>query len=109
MKRILVFLIAGISLFPAACTQHEPQTGMVMPAPENIRCTMNADNTLTFEWDEVQGAEQYTVRLVTTEDDKLVKLQYETETASTFEGLEAGTSYTDSSGHTLFSGELFTQ
>lgn len=94
MKRILVFLITGISLFPAACTQHEPQTGMVMPSPENIRCTMNADNTLTFEWDEVQGAEQYTVRLVTTEDDKLVKLQYETETASTFEGLEAGTSYT---------------
>ena len=94
MKRILVFLITGISLFPAACTQHEPQTGMVMPAPENIRCTMNADNAMTFEWDEVQGAEQYTVRLVTTEDDKLVKLQYETETASTFEGLEAGTSYT---------------
>lgn len=93
MKQILILLITGMALLVASCTQPEAQTGMVMPAPENIRCTVNADNALTFEWDEVQGAEQYTVRLVTAEDEGLVELQYETVASSTFEGLEAGVSY----------------
>lgn len=93
MERLYLFFAAA-ALFITACRQHEPQTGMVMPGPENIVCT-NSSGSLSFSWDDVPGAEQYTVRLVTSDDDKLVELKYETSPSVTFsEGLVSGTSYT---------------
>ena len=93
MKRFFVILSAGI-LAMTACQEHEPETGMVMPAPQNIRCTGNTENSLAFSWDKVEGAEQYATRLVTTEDGESVELKYETSESVIFSGLESGVSYT---------------
>lgn len=93
MKRFFVILSAGI-LAMTACQEHEPETGMVMSAPENIRCTGNTENSLAFSWDKVEGAEQYAARLVTTEDGESVELKYETSESVIFSGLESGVSYT---------------
>ena len=93
MKRFFVILSAGI-LAMTACQEHEPETGMVMPAPQNIRCTGNTENSLAFSWDKVEGAEQYAARLVTTEDGESVELKYETSESVIFSGLESGVSYT---------------
>lgn len=93
MKRFFVILSAGI-LAMTACQEHEPETGMVMSAPENIRCTGNTENSLAFSWDKVEGAEQYAARLVTTEDGESVELKYETSESVIFSGLEPGVSYT---------------
>ena len=93
MKRFFVILSAGI-LAMTACQEHEPETGMVMSAPENIRCTGNTENSLAFSWDKVKGAEQYAARLVTTEDGESVELKYETSESVIFSGLESGVSYT---------------
>ena len=93
MKRFFVILASGI-LAMTACQEHEPETGMVMSAPENIRCTGNTENSLAFSWDKVEGAEQYAVRLVTTEDGESVELKYETSESVIFSGLESGVSYT---------------
>ena len=93
MKRIII-IMAGAALLLPACQEHEPETGLVMPAPENVRCTANAGNSLTFVWDGTADAEQYTARLVTTEDDKTVEVKYVTETTAVFNELEAGVSYT---------------
>ena len=80
--------MAGAALLLPACQEHEPETGLVMPAPENVRCTANAGNSLTFVWDGTADAEQYTARLVTTEDDKTVEVKYVTETTAVFNELE---------------------
>ncbi len=93
MKRFFVILSAGI-LAMTACQEHEPETGMGMSAPENIRCTGNTENSLAFSWDKVEGAEQYAARLVTTEDGESVELKYETSESVIFSGLESGVSYT---------------
>ena len=92
MKRTII-LLAGAALLLSACQEHAPQTGLVMPAPENIRCTANAGNSLTLVWDEVSGAEQYTARLVTAEDDQTVEIKYVTEPSVTFSELDGGVSY----------------
>lgn len=84
---------AGLILL-AACQNHEPDTGMVLAAPENVRCTGVTGVSLAFAWDAVPGAEQYAVRLVTTEDGASVELKYETTTSTVFSELETGTSYT---------------
>ena len=84
---------AGLILL-AACQNHEPDTGMVLTAPENVRCTGVTGVSLAFAWDAVPGAEQYAVRLVTTEDGASVELKYETTTSTVFSELETGTSYT---------------
>ncbi len=93
MKRFFVIPAACI-LAMTACQEHEPETGMVMPAPQNIRCTGNTENSLAFSWDKVEGAEQYAARLVTTEDGESVELKYETSESVIFSGLEPGASYT---------------
>ena len=93
MKRFFVIPAACI-LAMTACQEHEPETGMVMPAPQNIRCTGNTENSLAFSWDKVEGAEQYAARLVTTEDGESVELKYETSESVIFSGLEPGVSYT---------------
>ena len=87
------FILSSIAVLATACQEHEPENGMVMPAPQNIVCT-NSSGTLTFSWDEVEGAEQYAARLVTADDDGLVELQYVTSATVTFsEDLESGVSY----------------
>lgn len=93
MKRFSVLTAAGLILL-AACQNHEPDTGMVLAAPENVRCTGVTGVSLAFAWDAVPGAEQYAVRLVTTEDGASVELKYETATSTVFSELETGTSYT---------------
>ena len=93
MKRFSVLTAAGLILL-AACQNHEPDTGMVLSAPENVRCTGVTGVSLAFAWDAVPGAEQYAVRLVTTEDGASVELKYETTTSTVFSELETGTSYT---------------
>lgn len=93
MKRFSVLTAAGLILL-AACQNHEPDTGMVLAAPENVRCTGVTGVSLAFAWDAVPGAEQYAVRLVTTEDGASVELKYETTTSTVFSELETGTSYT---------------
>ena len=82
MKRFSVLTAAGLILL-AACQNHEPDTGMVVTGV-----------SLAFAWDAVPGAEQYAVRLVTTEDGASVELKYETTTSTVFSELETGTSYT---------------
>lgn len=93
MKKFLI-LLAAVSVVLSSCKEHEPQTGMVLPAPENIICTGNTGSTLEFAWDEVPGAEQYAARLVTTDDGKSVELIYSTEPAAEFSNLEPKVSYT---------------
>lgn len=93
MKRILI-LIAAVAAVLSSCKKHEPETGMVLPAPENITCTGNTGTVLVFSWDEVPGAEQYAARLVTTDDGQSVELKYSTEATAEFSNLEQGVSYT---------------
>lgn len=93
MKRFLI-LLAAVAAVLSSCKKHEPETGMVLPAPENIVCTENTGTVLAFSWDDVPGAEQYAARLVTTDDGKSVELKYTKETSVEFSNLEENVSYT---------------
>ena len=71
------------------CVSDEEPCGL--EAPENLRVTDIQETSATLEWDEVERAEQYTVRIYAAEE--VLRERMPRETAATVIGLEAGETY----------------
>ncbi len=67
-----------------------PDTREPLATPENLTCSAQTENSLTFIWDEVANASGYQVSL----DGGSNWETTQTETTYTWEGLSAGTTYT---------------
>ena len=86
----LFFLIAAVV---AGCSpEAAPETPVTVLPPENVRLVQCGETSLTFGWNPVEGAENYTARLE--EGDGTYHLQFQTESNNAeFTGLENGKEY----------------
>ncbi|MDE6070762.1 MAG: fibronectin type III domain-containing protein, partial [Alistipes sp.] len=84
---------SAYSLYVSATTEEADPTRPTFAVPAEVRCNMGAttENSLTFTWESVEGAEKYNVLLTAVgEDDRTFET---TETFYTFNGLTIGTKY----------------
>ena len=94
MKRFLP-LIFGVLIGIAACTPDNPSgTPVEIKAPTGVEVVDSDQTSLTFAWDEVEGASYYVARLETS-DGSLVPGGQTTvkETTVKYDGLESNTEY----------------
>lgn len=84
---------SAYSTYVSATTEEADPTRPTFAVPAEVRCNMGAttENSLTFTWESVEGAEKYNVLLTAVgEDDRTFET---TETFYTFNGLTIGTKY----------------
>lgn len=84
---------SAYSTYVSATTEEADPTRPTFAVPAGVRCNMGetTENSLTFTWESVEGAEKYNVLLTAVgEDDRTFET---TETSYTFNGLTIGTKY----------------
>lgn len=84
---------SAYSAFVSATTEEADPTRPTFAVPAGVRCNMGAttENSLTFAWESVEGAEKYNVLLTAVgEDDRTFET---TDTSYTFNGLTTGVKY----------------
>lgn len=84
---------SAYSTYVSATTEEADPTRPTFAVPAGVRCNMGetTENSLTFTWESVEGAEKYNVLLTAVgEDDRTFET---TETSYTFNGLTTGTKY----------------
>ncbi len=84
---------SAYSTYTSATTEEADPTRPTFAIPAGVRCNMGetTENSLTFTWESVEGAEKYNVELTAVgEDDRTFQTA---ETSYTFNGLTVGTKY----------------
>lgn len=84
---------SAYSAFVSATTEEADPSRPTFAVPAGVRCNMGAttENSLTFAWESVEGAEKYNVLLTAVgEDDRTFET---TDTSYTFNGLTTGVKY----------------
>ena len=85
--------VAAFSML-CGCRGIEPESRMVLPAPQNLELILYDDTSLLLTWDPVEGAEHYNVYLVDASTGNAVMTSAGlTETLAGFDSVTAGMSY----------------
>ena len=92
VRRLALALIPSILLL--SCTEHAPESGMVLPAPSGVTLTLQDDTTALLVWEPVAEASHYYVAMQESESGNTVaEADSLAETAVLFEGLDSGSNY----------------
>ena len=91
MKRYRLILAAVAALCLAACGGEEQPSASSLSAPDNVQLTSMTEDSASFEWDAVSGAETYTWKMSGASGDPLSGTVKTTQV--TVNNLVAGTTY----------------
>ena len=99
MMNLKKMLWCGCAVLLAACSSGSddldnltPGGGTGLSVPQNVRCTLTGETSLTFAWDAVSGAASYRY-LATDATGKTVGSASVSEPSATVSGLKEGTEY----------------